>query len=81
FSVRGAITTSSRTADQINAANARLYGNSDRATVYTGCLKYDATSIYLASHYSQPYNATRFGTSNCGRPSSSYGFATKAHAF
>lgn len=35
FSVGGAITTSKRTADQNNTANARLYGNGDRATVYT----------------------------------------------
>ncbi|MBE8397965.1 porin, partial [Leptospira borgpetersenii serovar Hardjo-bovis] len=45
FSVGGAITTSKRTADQNNTANARLYGNGDRATVYTGGLKYDANNI------------------------------------
>ncbi|MDI8799785.1 hypothetical protein MJM59_28280, partial [Salmonella enterica subsp. enterica serovar Montevideo] len=36
FSVGGAITTSKRTADQNNTTDARLYGNGDRATVYTG---------------------------------------------
>lgn len=81
FSVGGAITTSKRTADQNNTANARLYGNGDRATVYTGGLKYDANNIYLAAQYSQTYNATRFGTSNGSNPSTSYGFANKAQNF
>lgn len=81
FSVGGAITTSKRTADQNNTANARLYGNGDRATVYTGGLKYDANNIYLAAQYSQTYNATRFGTSNGNNPSTSYGFANKAQNF
>ncbi len=35
FSVGGAITTSKRTADQNNTANARLYGNGDRAPRFT----------------------------------------------
>ncbi|WP_348251142.1 porin, partial [Salmonella enterica] len=48
FSVGGAIPTSKRTADQNNTANGRLYGDGDRATVYTGWLKYDADNIYLA---------------------------------
>lgn len=77
FSVGGAITTSKRTADQNNTADARLYGNGDRATVYTGGLKYDANNIYLAAQYSQTYNATRFGTSNGNNKSDSYGFANK----
>ncbi len=81
FSVGGAITTSKRTADQNNTADARLYGNGDRATVYTGGLKYDANNIYLAAQYSQTYNATRFGTSNGNNKSTSYGFANKAQNF
>ncbi|MDN4357878.1 porin OmpC [Citrobacter portucalensis] len=73
FGVGGAITTSKRTADQ-NAVG--VYGSGDRATVYTGGLKYDANNVYLAAQYSQSYNATRFGTSN-----GSNGFADKAQNF
>ncbi|MEG0533928.1 MAG: porin, partial [Citrobacter sp.] len=60
FGIGGAITSSKRTADQ-NAAG--VYGSGDRATVYTGGLKYDANNVYLAAQYSQTYNATRFGDS------------------
>ncbi|WP_459605137.1 porin, partial [Enterobacter hormaechei] len=58
FGIGGAITTSKRTADQ-NATRAALFGNGDRATVYTGGLKYDANNVYLAAQYSQSYNSTR----------------------
>ncbi len=76
FSVGGAITTSKRTADQ-NAIG--VYGSGDRATVYTGGLKYDANNLYLAAQYSQTYNATRFGNSQ--NDSTVYGFANKAQNF
>ncbi|HBV6849181.1 TPA: porin OmpC, partial [Klebsiella pneumoniae] len=39
---------------------------------YTGGLKYDANNIYLATQYTQTYNATRAG---------SLGFADKAQNF
>ncbi|ARC43704.1 porin OmpC [Citrobacter braakii] len=78
FGIGGAITTSKRTADQ-NALG--VYGNGDRATVYTGGLKYDANNIYLAAQYSQSYNATRFGTSNGSNRTAAYGFADKAQNF
>ncbi|SXT00419.1 outer membrane protein C [Klebsiella pneumoniae] len=42
------------------------------AETYTGGLKYDANNIYLASQYTQTYNATRAG---------SLGFANKAQNF
>ncbi|CAH6012973.1 TPA: porin OmpC [Citrobacter koseri] len=77
FSVGGAITSSKRTADQNSAG---VYGSGDRATVYTGGLKYDANNVYLAAQYSQTYNATRFGSSQNGS-SDSYGFADKAQNF
>ncbi|WP_101744035.1 porin OmpC [Citrobacter koseri] len=77
FSVGGAITSSKRTADQNSAG---VYGSGDRATVYTGGLKYDANNVYLAAQYSQTYNATRFGSSQNGN-SDSYGFADKAQNF
>ena len=77
FSVGGAITSSKRTADQNSAG---VYGSGDRATVYTGGLKYDANNVYLAAQYSQTYNATRFGSSQNSR-SDSYGFADKAQNF
>ncbi|MGG5835624.1 porin, partial [Huaxiibacter chinensis] len=76
FSVGGAMSSSKRTADQ-NAAD--VYGNGDRAEVYSGGLKYDANNIYLAAQYSQTYNATRFGDSQ--NNSSVYGFANKAQNF
>ena len=80
FSVGGAMSSSKRTADQ-NSINANLYGDGDRAEVYSGGLKYDANNIYLAAQYSQTYNATRFGTSNGRTPSSAFGFANKAQNF
>ncbi|WP_312410481.1 porin OmpC [Pseudescherichia sp.] len=76
FSVGGAITSSKRTADQ-NAIG--VYGSGDRATVYTGGLKYDANNLYLAAQYSQTYNATRFGSRGDDQPV--YGFANKAQNF
>ncbi|MFP8483018.1 porin OmpC [Klebsiella sp. 2HUBk32mer] len=42
------------------------------AETYTGGLKYDANNIYLATQYTQTYNATRAG---------SLGFANKAQNF
>jgi len=78
FSIGGAVASSKRTADQ-NAAD--VYGDGDRANVYTGGLKYDANNVYLAAQYSQTYNATRFGTSNGSSPSAAYGFADKAQNF
>ena len=47
-------------------------GRGDNAETYTCCLKYDANNIYLASQYTQTYNATRAG---------SLGFANKAQNF
>ena len=47
-------------------------GQGDNAETYTGGLKYDANNIYLASQYTQTYNATRVG---------SLGFANKAQNF
>ncbi|MGY5956189.1 Outer membrane pore protein C [Kosakonia sp. BK9b] len=81
FSVGGAMSSSRRTADQNATNNAALYGEGDRAEVYSGGLKYDANNIYLAAQYSQTYNATRFGTSNGSSPSTAYGFANKAQNF
>ena len=77
FSVGGAMSSSRRTADQ-NAAG--VYGEGDRAEVYSGGVKYDANNVYLAAQYSQTYNATRFGTSNNKR-TDIYGFANKAQNF
>ncbi|RFU89920.1 MULTISPECIES: porin OmpC [Citrobacter] len=78
FGIGGAITSSKRTADQ-NAAG--VYGSGDRATVYTGGLKYDANNVYLAAQYSQTYNATRFGDSKSTNGNDIYGFADKAQNF
>ncbi|XTZ39680.1 porin OmpC [Salmonella enterica] len=72
FSIGGAVASSKRTSDQ-NASG--VYGDGDRAQVYTGGLKYDANNIYLAAEYSQTYNATRFSGDEAE------GFANKAQNF
>ena len=59
---------SKRTDDQNNL----VLGNGDNAETYTGGLKYDANNIYLATQYTQTYNATRAG---------SLGFVNKAQNF
>ena len=60
---------SKRTDDQnVNG----VMGHGDDAETYTGGLKYDANNIYLATQYTQTYNATRTGD---------IGFADKAQNF
>ncbi|MEA8800716.1 porin OmpC [Klebsiella aerogenes] len=49
-----------------------VLGEGDHAETYTGGLKYDANNIYLATQYTQTYNATRTGN---------IGFANKAQNF
>ncbi|RPH21810.1 porin [Buttiauxella warmboldiae] len=68
FGIGSAISSSKRTTDQNNMA----VGEGDRAETYTGGLKYDANNIYLATQYTQTYNATRAGD---------LGFANKAQNF
>lgn len=64
-----AYSNSKRLGDQ----NSKLaLGRGDNAETYTGGLKYDANNIYLATQYTQTYNATRAG---------SLGFANKAQNF
>ncbi|AHE68543.1 outer membrane porin protein C [Enterobacter ludwigii] len=72
FSVGTAIASSKRTDDQ----NHLDFGNGDKATTYSGGLKYDANNVYIATQYTQSYNATRFG----GSTADGYrnGFANKA---
>ncbi|AST70122.1 porin OmpC [Kosakonia cowanii] len=79
FSIGGALSSSKRTSDQNALGNPALYGQGDRAEVYSGGLKYDANNVYLAAQYSQTYNATRFGNSQS--TSEIYGFANKAQNF
>ncbi len=76
FGIGGAMFSSDRTDDQNNNTNGIL-GNGDKATAYTGGLKYDANNIYLAAMYTRSYNATRFGTSSTD-DSTVYGYADKA---
>ncbi|WP_455425205.1 porin OmpC [Dryocola sp. LX212] len=68
FSVGSAIASSKRTTDQ----NEMLLGEGDRAETYTGGVKYDANNVYLATQFTQTYNATRAGD---------LGFANKAQNF
>ncbi|KYL77376.1 membrane protein [Klebsiella pneumoniae] len=64
-----AYSNSKRLGDQ----NSKLaLGRGDNAETYTAGLKYDANNIYLATQYTQTYNATRAG---------SLGFANKAQNF
>ena len=60
----------SKRTDAQNAAS--LLGDGKYAETYTGGLKYDANNIYLATQYTQTYNATRVG---------GLGFANKAQNF
>ena len=90
FSIGGAMSSSKRTWDQNNrvytttdtAGNVTgsypIYGDGDRADVYSGGVKYDANNIYLAAQYTQTYNATRFGGSS---GAGVYGYANKAQNF
>ncbi|RWR01328.1 membrane protein [[Pantoea] beijingensis] len=71
FGIGAAMFSSDRTNDQNNAD---VLGSGDKATAYTGGLKYDANNIYLAAMYTRSYNATRFGSSD----SDAFGYADKA---
>ncbi len=81
FSIGSAIASSKRTSEQ----NSLTYkGDGDRATTYSGGMKYDANNVYLAAQYTQTYNATRFGTKNGFNDdgsTSTGGFANKAQNF
>ncbi|WP_333494473.1 porin OmpC [Kluyvera sp. CHPC 1.251] len=90
FSVGGAISSSKRTTEQNTStfvttdattnvtSTSKIYGSGDRAETYSAGLKYDANNIYLATQYTQTYNATRFG----GSPNAGvYGYADKAQNF
>ena len=78
FGLGAAVSSSKRTSGQngfVTAdenGNLSTYGNGDRAETYTGGLKYDANNIYLATQYTQTYNATRIG---------GLGWANKAQNF
>jgi len=71
FSLGAAMFSSDRTSDQNSPA---VLGHGDRATAYTGGLKYDANNIYLAAMFTRSYNATRFGSID----STAYGYANQA---
>ncbi|WP_333497783.1 porin OmpC [Kluyvera sp. CHPC 1.2972] len=78
FSVGTAISSSKRTTDQNNL----VYGHGDKATTYSGGVKYDANNIYLAAQYTQTYNATRFsGSKSDTNPNPISGYADKAQNF
>ncbi|MBJ3814362.1 porin OmpC [Shimwellia pseudoproteus] len=79
FSAGAAVASSKRTTDQ----NRTTFGNGDKATTYTGGLKYDANNIYLAAQYTQTYNATRISGDGPGFPENEHGlgFANKAQNF
>ncbi|PRD16721.1 porin OmpC [Pantoea coffeiphila] len=71
FGIGAAMFSSDRTDDQNNSA---VLGHGDRATAYSGGLKYDANNIYLAAMYTRSYNATRFGSIDA----TAYGYANQA---
>lgn len=68
LSLGGAVSSAKRTSQQ-NRAD--VLGHGDRAEAYSGGIKYDANSVYLAAMYTQAYNAIRAGN----------GFANKAQNF
>ncbi|KQN55139.1 porin OmpC [Erwinia sp. Leaf53] len=72
FGIGAATFSSDRTTDQNSPA---ALGHGDKATAYTGGLKYDANNVYLAAMYTRSYNATRFGSSTSADV---YGYADKA---
>ncbi len=76
FGIGAAMFSSDRTNEQNggSAATQDILGRGDRATAYTGGLKYDANNIYLAAMYTRSLNATRFGASD----SDAYGYANTA---
>ncbi|WP_431221632.1 porin OmpC [Serratia sp. L9] len=78
ISAAGAYFSSDRTSEQNGAnGNASILGSGDKAEAYSGGLKYDANNVYLATMFTQSYNATRIGSSN----STAYGYANKAQNF
>ncbi|WP_413529740.1 porin OmpC [Rahnella inusitata] len=77
FSAAAAMMASDRTNEQNGRNNSAILGNGDKATAYSGGLKYDANNIYLAAMYTQSYNANRFGSAG----SKAYGYADKAQNF
>jgi outer membrane pore protein C len=81
ISAAGAYFSSDRTNDQngMGPNYTGVLGRGDKAEAYSGGLKYDANNVYLATMFTQSYNATRFG--NSGNNNSVYGYANKAQNF
>lgn len=79
LSLGGAMFSSDRTKEQNGTQGYNdIQGHGDKATAYSGGLKYDTNGIYLAAMYTRSYNATRFGGYDADNPSA-YGFANKAN--
>lgn len=75
FSAAGAFSSHNRTLAQ----REQTYGHGgDKASVYSGALKYDCHGLYLAMMYSQSYNVLRFG--DAGDTKKIHGVANKARA-
>ncbi|TDS87081.1 outer membrane pore protein C [Rahnella sp. BIGb0236] len=77
FSAGAAMMASDRTNEQNGRNNPAILGDGDKATAYSGGLKYDANNVYLAAMYTQSYNANRFGKAG----SAAYGYADKAQNY
>ncbi|QWA09427.1 porin OmpC [Sodalis ligni] len=77
FSVGGAFMSSKRTDEQNGVGQPGISGRGDRAEAYTGGLKYNANGFYVATEFTQSYNAAPFGSSD----SDVYGYANKAQGF
>lgn len=78
-SVGGAYSSSDRT----SAQTAVRYGKGDKADAWTGGLKYDNNSVYLAAIYAETRNlyAISVPGSLAGTPASVSGFANKTQTF
>lgn len=74
-SVVGAMFNADRTDDQQSKVNG-IMGHGDHAEAYSGAIKYDANNIYVATMFTQSYNAQPFGGN-----SETFGFANESQVF
>ncbi|ADU69239.1 porin OmpC [Pantoea sp. At-9b] len=77
FKAVGAFTHSDRTSEQ-NSNSSGIMGRGAHAEAYSAALKYDAHGLYVATMYTQAYNASRFGSRS---GSDIYGYANQSQIF
>lgn len=77
FKAVGAFTHSNRTLEQ-NSTTSGIMGRGAHAEAYSAALKYDAHGFYIATMYTQAYNASRFGSRS---GTEAYGYANQSQIF